>query len=478
MPALESLIVLSDVHLGCDVDDADDAHKLSSRTSEVDTDLVALLDYYGATPPEHGTWRLVIDGDLIDFLRARVLVPRPSEAPFGTPLTEEERAHGLGGAAEHAAAKLDAVVDRHPEVFAALGRFLAEGHAISIVRGNHDVDLHWDLVQSRLRRRVVGDDAALGARIEFSPWFVYREGLAYIEHGQQYDALCASNNLLAPLAPLDPTRTEPGLCDVLNRFVVRPSPGLWEFGHQGRGAIHFVLWGCALGVRDAVRVLARFARAVRALLGLRAAQRAPAAADVRALHAARVRALADDNAWAEPRLHALLALHVPPVTNTLFGVFSSLLLDRVALALALGPPSLLATFFGFWSTKYLVAGVIGLAAWWFGHFALTRLQRRDIEATLASRAADVAAITEVPFVVMGHTHGPRRVPLEGVDATYVNLGSWSEEADVEGRPLERASRTHLVLDASTRTAELRAWLPAAERVAHEPFRRFVPGDLR
>lgn len=473
----ESLIVLSDVHLGCDVDDAHGAVQLSSRTSEVDGDLVALLDHYASAPPEGGTWRLVVDGDLVDFLRSRVHGPRGDEdPPFGTPLTEEERAHGLGGAAPHAAAKLDAIADRHPAVFAALGRFVAAGHAITIVRGNHDVDLHWPPVQERLRARVAGDDAERRARVEFSPWFLYREGLVFIEHGQQYDDLCATNNLLAPLDPMDPQRTEPGMCDVLNRFVVRPSRGLWEYGHDGRGVLSFMWYGVGIGVVEAVRVFLRFTRAVRALFTLRAAHRSPRAAEVRDLHDARVRELAESNAWAEPRLRALLGLQSPPLTSTVFGILSCMLLDRVALAIVLAPLSFVCTFFGFWSLRFLVVGLVGIVAWIAGHRALTRLRHRDVVETQEARAADVAAITEVAFVVMGHTHGPRRVALPVGGATYVNLGSWSEEALADGRPLERATRTHLVVDPTTRSAELREWLRAKDRAGDLPYRVFAPGD--
>ncbi|MFO0614977.1 MAG: hypothetical protein U0414_20475 [Polyangiaceae bacterium] len=471
--SLESLIVLSDVHLGSDLDDAPGAPRLSSRTSEVDADLAALLDHYALEPPPSGTWRLVVDGDLFDFLRARVH-GRPGDDAFGTPLTEEERAHGLGGAAPHAVAKLDALVDRHPAVFSALRRFLDAGHAVTIIRGNHDVDLHWQAVQDRARERISGGDPTLGARVAFSPWFVYAEGLAFIEHGQQYDDLCAANNLLAPLSPIDTDRTEPGLCDVLNRFVVRPSKGLWEYGHEGRGGLGFLWYAAGIGIVEATRVGLRSLRALRALFQLRAARRGPNGAEARRIHEARVRGLAEANAWAEPRLAALLGLHVEPATNSALGIASCMLFDRVALALALGPTSLLCTFFGFWSFKFMIVGLVGIAAWVFGHRELTRIRRRNMAETLEARAADVAAITEVRYVVMGHTHGPRVVPLPRGEATYVNLGSWSEEALADGRPLERATRTHLVVDASTRTAELREWLPASERArAGAPYRAFV-----
>ena len=85
---------------------------------------------------------------------------------------------------------------------------------------------------------------------------------------------------------------------------------------------------------------------------------------------------------------------------------------------------------------------------------------------MEARAHDVARLFPAPFVVMGHTHVPKRIPLAH-GAVYINTGTWAEEADPRGLVTPPAPRTHLVVEGSPEGAreemrgELRAWDPKA-----------------
>src|SRR5262249_30553735 len=67
VPALpkESLLVFSDVHLGSDLNDRT---KSPRRSPGIDQDLVRFLAHYSAEKPNADRWRIVIAGDLIDFI--------------------------------------------------------------------------------------------------------------------------------------------------------------------------------------------------------------------------------------------------------------------------------------------------------------------------------------------------------------------------------------------------------------------------
>lgn len=440
----ESLIVLSDVHLGSDLVAYEPPG--ASRARELDRELVRLVDHYRACPPRRGRWRLVIAGDFIDFIG--MVLPLEG-APVETPPSEEERAHGLGNARDHAAFKMRVVAERHRAVFEALGRFVADGHAITIIHGNHDLELYWDEVRDELTQTLLDaarmharslDVGAARERIDFSPWFFYRDGLAYIEHGHQYDAYCATDHLLAPLSPIDPRRMARGFCDVLLRFVVRQTPGMTEHGHEEMGIVDYLRFGAKLGASGMVALAVRFARAIRELFRLRQAYLQGATSELRAQHEQAMARFARARRVGTRRIRALYRLQVPPITRSISGILASVLLDRLALALLcialLGALAVLGTY-----EPYVLLGALVVAALWIaGQRWLAKRRNIDPAKELAARARAVASLFRVPFIVMGHTHQPMREPL-GSDATYINVGSWAEDETGHARP----SRAHLVI---------------------------------
>ncbi len=469
----ESLLVLSDVHLGSDLDEIHSGR--ARRAREVDEDLVRLLRHYRDAQAPDGRWRLVVAGDFIDFIGMTL---KPDGEGVSTPPTEEEQRYGLGNAEDHARLKLRRVAARHEDVFAALAAFVAAGHALTLVHGNHDIELHWDGVQAEMRtilrdhaaRQGARDLAAFDARIAFHPWFFYVDGVAYIEHGHQYDAWCATEHVMAPLSPLDPRRIARGFSEVFLRRVVRPTRGLLEHGHESLGIFDYLAFGARLGVRGMLQLGVRFFGAVAELFRLRRQHFAEAAQALRDEHERRLALLAEATRIGVDRLRSLAALQAPPITRSIHGILASVLLDKLALGLLC--TMLLIVFAGvavknghaFW---LLPASVF--VAWALVHRQLTRARKIDAAAVLAERATHLARLFPAAFVVMGHTHVPAQVEVGG--ATYINVGAWAEEEAEDGaEPKWRAPRTHLVIrqGESGPVADLMAWDPGGEAP-----RRFV-----
>lgn len=442
----ESFLVFSDVHLGSDLDDCQG--NAPRRSNAVDRDLVALLGHYRAASPKADRWHIVIAGDFIDFI-GMTITDGDRPAPQRTLLTDEERAHGLGGAADHAREKLRRVADRHADVFAELAIFVADGHALTLIHGNHDIELHWDVVKDDFRSALLDhaksargdavDDEAFRSRIAFDPWFFWRDGVAFIEHGHQYDPFCATNHVMAPLSPLDPRRIARGFCEVLLRYVVRPTQGMSESGHEHVGLAHYLHFGIKLGFIGMMALGGRFAKAVRELFRLRAASFSAAARELGREHDRQVARLGEAKRIGIERLRGLLALQSAPITSTIRGILKSLMLDRLAVAftalvaLALGGAA--SALFGI--TPWVCAAI--LPAWALVHLVLARQRNVDPSRQLADRATQLAALFPAAFIVMGHTHVPQSVRAGA--ATYINLGSWAEHED----GTERAARTHLVI---------------------------------
>lgn len=435
----ESLLIFSDVHLGSDLNDAGPVER---RSASIDRDLVRLVAHYRAEAPPSGRWKIIIAGDFID-MTGMVIDLRGEEAQaLATPLTEEERRHGVGTAEDHARLKLRRVAERHADVFAELAGFVADGHAITIISGNHDIELHWDGVKEELRRLLFqalphptsSDRAAFDARIEFAPLFYYRDGVVYVEHGHQYDPFCATAHPMVPLSPLDPRRIALACSDVLVRFVVRRTQGMKEYGHENMGVASYIRFGIRLGVRGMLALLGRFVASVSEMFRIRRAYLTDAARALRAEHARRAAQMADMTNIGRERLAQLFSLHAEPIAHSVRGILASVLLDRIVLglvtALAVG-----ALVLG-GAPWPIPVGILALA---IGSYVLVvRSRAIDVTDHLVERAAHLARLFPAAFVVMGHTHIP--TTLAAGNATYVNLGSWAE-SDGE----YRAPRTHLVI---------------------------------
>jgi UDP-2,3-diacylglucosamine pyrophosphatase LpxH len=466
------------VHLGSDLNDH--AATRIRRSKRIDEDLVALIAHYRKVPPRAARWRLVVAGDFIDFIGMRI---DTRDCELSTAPSEEEREHGLGNAADHARVKARRVAERHQDVFAALASFVADGHALTFVHGNHDVELYWDEVKAEIKAQLLGqarkqrpdlDAEAFVARIEYNPWFFYADGLAYIEHGHQYDEFCATDTFMAPLSPRDPRRIRRGFCDVLLRFVVRQTRGLREHGHENMGMLDYVRFGTRLGLRGMVRLFVRFVYAVRELFRVRAEYFLEPARALREEHERRMALLAEATRIGMDRLKALAALQTPPLTRSISGILASVLLDRLALALicaiTLFVTGLVVGVRGgpFWA----VAGLVTVP-WLIAQRYLTKRRKVDPDELLVERAAHLSRLFPAAFVVMGHTHVPMRVPV-GEQTTYINVGSWAEEELDDGRVSNayRAARTHLVITngESGPVAEFLAW------ESNEGPRRFFTDD--
>ncbi|MEO7110962.1 MAG: hypothetical protein ABI183_11040 [Polyangiaceae bacterium] len=448
----ESLLVLSDVHLGSDLNTQAITTGFGRRSKRVDDDLVKLLEHYRGIRPAGARWRVVIAGDFIDFIG--MAIP-PGENELETVLNDEEREHGVGNSEDHARLKLRHVVKRHANVFRALAGFLADGHAITIVHGNHDVELYWESVRKDLSSTLLGFANASGttsgdleSRIEFCPWFFYQQGVAYIEHGHMYDPLCATESIMAPLSPLDPRRVARGFCEVFLRYVVRPTRGMREHGHENTGIFDYLRMGARLGVSGMLTLGLRFLLAIIELIRVQRGFLTDAARALKVENEKRMTELALKTLLGIDRLRELAALQVPPVTRTIGGILASVLIDRLAVAVA--ALASLSVFVPLAIHRHGGASIIAIvaivAAWLGAHSYLSARRKIDPAMDMAERASKLARLFPAAFVVMGHTHVPQRQPIDEGRATYINLGSWDEDevTEQDTMPYE-AARTHLVI---------------------------------
>ena len=175
---------------------------------------------------EHRRWRLVIMGDFVDFLQ--VDLPSSDHAITSSPSTVE---------------KLGIIARGHPGVFEALARFIAAGNIVDIMAGNHDIEFVWPEVQQHFRSLVArSTDADTGAAIRFHPWFLYLPGMAYLEHGHQYDSLNSFATVMRPFLPQQPDRIELPLGSFFVLYLFNYIEAIDPFADNIKPATRYFSW--------------------------------------------------------------------------------------------------------------------------------------------------------------------------------------------------------------------------------------------
>ena len=466
-------LLFSDVHLGADLVQHARPWTIGRlrRVLQIDRELSSMLDHYREQAEPGRPWKLVIAGDLVDFVGMSIAPATGQE--LETPLTEEERSHGLGSARDHALYKMRAAASRHDLVFRKLADFVAAGHSLVLVRGNHDVDFYWETARDAFVQALVdragdalaepSERQAFQARVEFRQWFYYVEDLLYVEHGHQYDETCAHPHWLAPISPRDPRRIAYSFSDILMRYIVRPTRGLSTEGHDDKNILYYLRLAFSMGIGGAARLGFRYGHAVAAMFAEWRDHVSERAREVRAEHERHMHEIGERFRVSAEQLRELYALSATPVNTRPFRILSTLFVDLAATA-ALSALTLLVLLLAGVPLAYLgpIAGAIfvGLVIW---HRSARVF---DPPSALKRGAAHIARLFPTRFVVMGHTHAPTMEPIDN-GATYVNLGGWAVddldvelpgEAEHDARPHD-APCTHLVIrhvDGQPR-AELRRW---------------------
>jgi UDP-2,3-diacylglucosamine pyrophosphatase LpxH len=189
-------IIVSDLHLGVGFFDLDKGNVLEDFI--VDSTFARFLHDMKEESEIEGTdFELIIGGDMIEFLQA------PAVDQF-----EPRRAYSLenyrSSLEEDSARKIDLIIRGHPMFFVALREFIKPANPqrkVTIIKGNHDVELYWPAVKERIRQAVYATGEERAKLLAFEEVCVNREGI-YVEHGNQYaEKVNRVDNFEEPLDP-------------------------------------------------------------------------------------------------------------------------------------------------------------------------------------------------------------------------------------------------------------------------------------
>lgn len=175
---MRHVFVISDLHLGGRPDPRPDDPE-SPLGTQINRSVRALTAFIRWLVAQHDTVRdgeleLVVNGDVVDFL---------AEDQLGVTLWTADEVQVIR--------KLELAVERSrggapAGVFEAMAELVAAGHRLTLLLGNHDVELALPKVRDRLNRLLTGGDDRRLLRFLYDNE-AYTLGRLLVEHGNRYD---------------------------------------------------------------------------------------------------------------------------------------------------------------------------------------------------------------------------------------------------------------------------------------------------
>jgi UDP-2,3-diacylglucosamine pyrophosphatase LpxH len=420
----ESLFVISDLHLGGDTGfqmcTARGRRRLAAFIRAIPVQL---------TPGQQA--HLVLAGDIVDFL---------AEKPFAAFTSDDELAtHKLARLMDHGDTA---------DVWAALREFVSAGHALTLLLGNHDLELSLPGPR-RLLHQTIGHR---GVEFLYDNQAFIR-GPVLIEHGNRYDdwnvvphdSLRAVRSALSRREPPPPMRTVPGselVVGVMNDLK-RQYAFIDLLKPENEAAIPLL----AVLEPALFRKLKEVSRVAR--------------------QAARTWIRRDDSGAPEDR--ELIAARAEGPESQRLREARELLGD----------------------SEEEIGAREHMQSWWHVYQAgqaderreqLRRLRKAlqiyahaqyetfavDMESPRYRKPAEALAARGFRVVVFGHTHLVKRVKLPG-DALYLNTGTWAELMRIPDEVLSNTAAGDSVLE---------AFVEALADNRLDPWRRLVPTFAR
>ncbi|MGB1204708.1 MAG: metallophosphoesterase [Chitinophagales bacterium] len=171
----KEIYIISDLHIGgaAPINDEIRGFQIATHTKEL------AIFIHKIAIRNDAEIELIINGDMVDFLAEKKSTATPQ-----TPL--QFAFDDFTYDANEAIKKLKKIVEREAHVFSALKKLLANGHALTLLLGNHDVELALPKVRKYLENVL----EAKGKKYQFlhdGEAYIVGNGKVLIEHGNRYD---------------------------------------------------------------------------------------------------------------------------------------------------------------------------------------------------------------------------------------------------------------------------------------------------
>ncbi len=463
-------IIVSDFHL------AEGKNPATQRFSRLenfffDSSFKRLLDHlHQISEKKTKPWALIFNGDLMDFLRV-TSTPNPKNRPEGFPIiTRTKKKYGPGTSPAESKWQLERIVEGHPDFFRALAHFVLKGHQVIIIKGNHDVNWFWPAVRYRflelmevfLRELCIDngrDEEKISQaldRIIIRSWIFYIKNLLYVEHGNQYDQANSFRHFLYPLL-LDPDSPvgRYKLDLPFGSFFVRYFFNKIELlnplapNYRDTSSYFFSLWkrqfyASWYVARNYLPYFFRTLRKVRPPHGTRYRE-------LHRQHLRLIRELGEANKEQEGLEKIAKLLETPTYENKLNFLSNILAVPGKKFAVALGTILVLSfiwSLFSEWILNSEMNLILRTTLSWIFNYSFILLgliwvlmtlrptkvgisYRETEPKVLQRKAARIAKILNVKYIVFGHSHIEDVWKVPGRNTWYYNTGTWTPIIDEE-----------------------------------------------
>ena len=204
------VVVVSDLHLSGGQYFKNGKYR-ATENFFYDDEFANFLNYLEKNQSEK-PWKLIINGDFIDFIRLTEY-PFPDEYNYWQNILKDEginmkiddfsvskreRDLGLKTHEYKSVWKMDFIANAHSKFFNALAQFINKRNRLVIIKGNHDVEFYWDKVRLKFKHFILDqlnlshsdpEGEKISGRIEFCDRAYMLENKIYIEHGNQYEKI-------------------------------------------------------------------------------------------------------------------------------------------------------------------------------------------------------------------------------------------------------------------------------------------------
>jgi len=478
------MLICSDHHLG---EHGKDLNRIDYVKRIHDRELCAWLEHYAENRIDGQPWRLVINGDFVDFL-AVTFHPDDRFENIEFQLTEHEARFGLDNSEPKCVWKLEHIAERHKVLMTYLADFVAQGNHLDMLYGNHDVEFYWPAVQERFVELLIeiyfGGEHIEGVqprdfhdRVRFHEWFIYVPDRIYIEHGNQYDDFSSFEHGMKPVSVLDENQLAMPMSHLIIRYFVNQYEGFRSHGKDNWTLLDYFAWLRSQGWEKFVQIVLLYGTLFSNVWNYaRAHHEVGVPPEKEAAHERAIVAEGARYGMSPTMARNIDDARRSPLESNLGGLIQVTALDKYFLGLGL---SSLAVFVlsigaaiditfgfdtvgvfgsdGFRLVTILMIALLGVFGWRFSGRITARLAGQPFATHVApklDRAAEqLARVVDVPHIVLGHTHKPlQRLVRRGPDVVYTNTGAW-----IPAHRREYDQLTFAIYDWDTESVTLMEW---------------------